>query len=267
MPLLKNNLIKGGDLNNAIVLVSQDIPDADMDHLRKVFNKPDIKVEGKGVLNHIAMHYMNEPARHKLLDIVGDFALVGTPLKAHILAARPGHKANVEFAAKIKAQIKSKRLKSVVRTFDLNKPAVYDINKISSILPHRFPFLLVDKILELTDTRVVGLKNVTMNEWFFEGHFPGNPIMPGVIQIEAMAQVGGILALSTVPDPENYLTYFMKIDHAKFKQKVLPGDTIIFDLELLQPIRRGIILMKGCAYVGDKVVLEAEMMASIVKKN
>ncbi|MBK8848041.1 MAG: bifunctional UDP-3-O-[3-hydroxymyristoyl] N-acetylglucosamine deacetylase/3-hydroxyacyl-ACP dehydratase [Bacteroidetes bacterium] len=267
MPLLKKNLIKGGDISNAIVLVDQPIPDSEIAELQKIFNKPDIKVEGKGVLNHIQLHFSNEPARHKLLDIVGDFATIGVPLKAHILAARPGHKANIEFAQKIKSMIKSKRLKSVVPKFDLNKPPVFDINRIASYLPHRFPFLLIDKIIELSETKVVGVKNVTMNEWFFEGHFPNNPVMPGVIQIEAMAQTGGILALNSVPDPSNYWTYFMKIEYAKFKNKVLPGDTLVFDLELVQPIRRGIVLMRGVAYAGDKVALEAEMMAQIIKKS
>lgn len=273
--LLQHNLIKGGDLDNAIVLVDKPVPDADLAHLRKVFNKPNVEVKGRGVLNNTTLHFYNEPARHKLLDIVGDLALVGTPIKAHILAARPGHAGNVMFAKKIKELIKAERTKAAavppppkkgaeIPKYDVSK-VLFDINDIMGILPHREPFLLIDKILELSPTHVVGVKNVSMNEDFFRGHFPGNPVMPGVLLVEAMAQTGGVLVLKTVPDPENYLTYFLRIDQARFKNRVLPGDTVIFVLHLLEPIRRGLCHMKGVAYVGDKVVMEAEMMAQIIK--
>ena len=261
--LLANNLIKGGDLNNAIVLVDKEISKEQIAHLQKVFHREDVQIKGKGVLNNTTLHHFNEPARHKLLDIVGDLALVGTPLKMHVLAARPGHSGNIAFAKKIKELIKSK--KKVNPTFDLNKPAVLNILDIQKLLPHRQPFLLIDKIMEITPESVVGVKNVTMNEEFFKGHFPDNPIMPGVLLIEAMAQAGGILILKTVPDPENYLTYFMKIDGVKFRNQVIPGDTVVFDLKLVSPIRRGICHMKGIAYVNNKPVMEAEMMAQIVK--
>ncbi|MGI8892343.1 MAG: bifunctional UDP-3-O-[3-hydroxymyristoyl] N-acetylglucosamine deacetylase/3-hydroxyacyl-ACP dehydratase [Bacteroidia bacterium] len=265
--LVKHNLIKGGDLDNAIVLVDRVVSQAELDKLAKLLNKPRVEVKERGILNNLELHFQNEPARHKLLDIVGDFALIGQPIKAHILAARPGHAANVEFAKKIKQLIKRDRLKKAVPAIDYNQQPIYDINQISAILPHKYPFLLIDKIVELTEHHVVGVKNVTMNEWFFQGHFPGNPVMPGVLQIEAMAQTGGILVLNTVTDPENYWTYFIKIEKARFKQRVLPGDTLIFRLELASPLRRGICHMKGVAYVGDKVVMEAEMMAQIVKKS
>lgn len=263
--LVKHNLIKGGDLNNAIVVVDREISQDKLDDLAKLLNKPNVQVKEKGFLNNTALHFQNEPARHKLLDIIGDLALIGQPIQGHILAARPGHAANVELAKKIKALIKSK--KGVVKKYDLNAPSLYDVNQVASMLPHRYPFLLVDKIIELGESHVVGVKNVTMNEWFFQGHFPNNPVMPGVLMIEAMAQTGGILVLSTVPDPENYWTYFMKITEARFKQKVMPGDTLVFHLSLISPIRRGICHMKGEAIVGDKVVMEAEMMAQIVKKS
>ncbi len=265
--LVKHNLIKGGDLDNAIVVVDRPISQQKLDELAELFNKPHVEIKEKGILNNVQLHFQNEPARHKLLDIVGDMALIGMPIKAHILAARPGHAANVEFARKIKQLIKSEKSKSTVPVFDLNAAPVFDINQISKFLPHRYPFLLIDKIIEISDTKVTGLKNVTLNEWFFQGHFPENPVMPGVLMIEAMAQTGGILILNTVPDPENYWTYFMKVDNARFKQKVIPGDTIVFDLRLASPIRRGICHMVGKAYVGDKVVMEAEMMAQIVKKS
>ena len=261
--LLAHNLIKGGDLNNAIVLVDKEISKEQIAHLQKVFHREDVEIKGKGVLNNTTLHYFNEPARHKLLDIVGDLALVGTPLKMHVLAARPGHAGNVAFAKKIKELIKSK--KKETPTFDLNKPAVLNIMDIQKLLPHRQPFLLIDKIMELTPTSVIGVKNVTMNEEFFKGHFPDNPVMPGVLLVEAMAQSGGILVLRTVPDPENYLTYFMKIDGVKFRSQVIPGDTVVFELKLITPIRRGICHMKGIAYVNNKPVMEAEMMAQIVK--
>lgn len=263
--LLQHNLIKGGDLDNAIVLVDKEVPKDKLDYLAKIFNRQEIEVKGKGVLNNTVLHHFNEPARHKLLDIAGDLALVGMPIKAHILAARPGHAGNVEFARKIKELIKEEKKKKTHPEFDLNKEPLMNINDIMKILPHRQPFLLIDNILELTKERVVGVKNVTMNEEFFKGHFPGNPVMPGVLLVEAMAQTGGILVLKTVPDPENYLTYFMKIDGVKFKNKVLPGDTVVFELKLLTPIRRGICHMKGIAYVRNKPVMEAEMMAQIVK--
>lgn len=263
--LVKHNLIKGGDLNNAIVVVDRPISQEKLDELSRLFNKPNVEVREKGILNNVQLHFQNEPARHKLLDIVGDFALIGQPFRGHILAARPGHAANVEFAKKIKALIKKER--NGVPKYNLNAAPVCDIQKITSMLPHRFPFLLIDKILELSSNHVVGVKNVTLNEWFFQGHFPGNPVMPGVLLIEAMAQSGGILVLSTVPDPENYWTYFLKITDTRFKQKVVPGDTVIFHLELITPIRRGICHMKGQAIVGDKVVMESEMMAQIVKKS
>lgn len=265
--LLQHNLIKGGDLNNAIVVVDKVVSEDELEHLAKLFNREKIAVAREGILNNIELRHQNEPARHKLLDVIGDLALVGMPLKGHIMAARPGHAANVAFAKKIKALIKKEKAKKNIPHYNPNDTPVYNINEIANILPHRQPFLLIDKITELSNKHVVGVKNVTMNEEFFKGHFPGNPVMPGVLQIEAMAQTGGILALSTVPDPENYWTYFMKIENARFKDKVLPGDTIIFRLDLMAPIRRGICQMRGTAFVGDKIVMEAELMAQIVKKS
>lgn len=262
--LAKAGLIKGGDLDNAIVLVERQYSEEELDEIAQLVGKErlDVKVERMGVLNTVKMHYENEPARHKLLDIVGDLALTGKFIKGHILAARPGHAGNVEFAKVIKTW--AKKQKGEVH-FDLTKKPIYDINDITKILPHRYPFLLVDKIIEMNDAGIVGVKNVTLNEPFFQGHFPDNPVFPGVLQVEAMAQVGGIFALSTVPDPENYSTYFLKIDKVRFKQKVIPGDVVVFALKLESPLRRGLVHMSGKAYVNGKLVSEAEMMAQIVK--
>ncbi|PWL24107.1 MAG: UDP-3-O-[3-hydroxymyristoyl] N-acetylglucosamine deacetylase [Fluviicola sp. XM-24bin1] len=264
--LAQNNLIKGGDLDNAIVLVEREnVSQEEIDHIAKVLGKEDknIKIEGMGVLNNIKLKFENEPARHKLLDIVGDLALVGRPIKAHILGARPGHSGNVRFAKVLKEYMK--REEKAGRHFDLTKEPLYDINDIEKMLPHRYPFLMVDKIMEIHEETIIGVKNITMNEPIFQGHFPSNPVFPGVLQIEAMAQVGGIFALSKVEDPHLYSTYFMKIDGVKFKQKVLPGDTIVFELRLLSPIRRGLVNMGGVGYVNGKPVVEAEMLAQVIK--
>lgn len=264
--LLSNQLIKGGDLANAIVFVNRAVSQEELNRLAQLFNKPSVQVMHEGILNNLELHHENEPARHKLLDVVGDLSLLGKPLKAHIIARRPGHTANTKFAALIRKQLIKDKKMSQAPFYDPNKHPVLDINQIKNILPHRPPFLLIDKIIEMTESRVVGVKNVTMNEPFFEGHFPDEPVMPGVLQVEAMAQAGGVLVLSTVPNPQDYTTLFLKIDHVKFRQKVVPGDTLIFDLKLAGPIRRGICHMEGVAYVGNKVVMEAEMMASIVEK-
>jgi UDP-3-O-[3-hydroxymyristoyl] N-acetylglucosamine deacetylase / 3-hydroxyacyl-[acyl-carrier-protein] dehydratase len=262
--LAQHGLIKGGSLDNAIVMVERPYTDEEIREILRLLGKEeiDVRVEGVGVLNTVKLQFENEPARHKLLDIVGDLALVGKFIRGHILAARPGHYGNVEFAKILK---KLARKKPDGPRFDLSKPPLYDINAITRMLPHRYPFLLVDKIMEMNQESIVGVKNVTLNEPFFQGHFPGNPVMPGVLQIEAMAQVGGIFALSQVPDPENYSTYFMKIDGVKFKQKVLPGDTLVFQLKLESPIRRGLVNMKGVAYVNGKEVCEAIMLAQVIK--
>ncbi|MFT6997534.1 MAG: UDP-3-O-[3-hydroxymyristoyl] N-acetylglucosamine deacetylase [Cryomorphaceae bacterium] len=263
--LAKNNLIKGGDLSNAIVLVEKERSQEEYQEIARMLGKEDldVKVEGIGVLNTVKLQFENEPARHKLLDIVGDLALVGKPIQGHILAARPGHAGNVSFGKIIKNLIKEEKKKGP--DFDLTKTPVYDVNQIMGILPHRYPFLLIDKILELDENAIVGVKNVTINEPFFQGHFPGNPVMPGVLQIEAMAQAGGVLALHNVEEPERWSTYFMKIDAVKFKRKVGPGDTVVFHLKLTSPIRRGIVQMKGTAYVNGLVVSEGELMAQIIK--
>ena len=264
--LASNNLIKGGDLDNAIVLVERkDIQQEELDRLAKLLGKEDLKIsiDGIGVLNSTKLQYENEPARHKLLDIVGDLALVGRPIKAHILAARPGHAGNVKFAKIIKEQIKKQENQG--RYFDLTKEPLYNIVDIEGMLPHRYPFLMVDKIMEIHENSIIGVKNITMNEPIFTGHFPGNPVFPGVLQIEAMAQVGGIFALSKVEEPHLYSTYFMKIDKVKFKQKIMPGDTVVFELSLLSPIRRGLVEMGGKAYVNGKIVAEAEMLAQVIK--
>jgi len=263
--LLDNNLIKGGDLNNAIVVVDKVIDKTEHARLAKIFNKPNVEVKEEGILNNLELHFPNEPARHKLLDVIGDLALVGKPLKAKIIASRPGHKANVEFARKIKQYVKEAKLKDVPK-YDPALPPVFDSVRISKTLPHKYPMLLVDKIIDLTDKYVVGVKQVTFNEHFFQGHFPGNPVMPGVLILEALAQTGGILAMQTYPDPENYDTYFLKIDQAKFKHIVVPGDTLVMKLELLGPIRRGLVEMKATAYVGNNIAAEALMLAKILKR-
>lgn len=263
--LLENDLIKGGDLNNAIVYVDKELSDSTMQKLKKAFKKEDIAVKPNGILDNLTLHWANEAARHKLLDVIGDLALVGTRIRGKVIANKPGHLVNTQFAKKLAKIIKAEK-RNNVPAYDLSLTPLMDIHQIMDILPHRPPFLLVDRILELSDTHVVGMKNVTMNENFFVGHFPGAPVMPGVLQVEAMAQCGGILVLSTVPDPENYLTYFMKMDNVKFKQKVLPGDTLIFKCELITPIRRGICHMQAYGYANGKLVVEAELMAQIARK-
>jgi len=263
--LLENDLIKGGDINNAIVVVDKPVTKEEMTRLAKVFKRDKIEVKSEGYLNNLELRFPNEPARHKLLDVIGDLALIGYPIKARIIANRPGHSSNVEFAKKIKQYIKKNKNIKDVPVYDPSATPVYTLEQIEKTLPHRHPFLLVDKIIELTDTSIVGVKNVTFNEWFFPGHFPGNPVMPGVLQIEALAQTGGILCINAMPKGE-YDTYFLKINNCKFKQMVKPGDTMLLKLELMAPIRRGICEMRGTVYVNGKVATESELVAQVVKR-
>ncbi len=263
--LAKAGLIKGGDIDNAIVLVEREnVPQEELDELAKLLGKEDLDIKIQGnTLNNISLKFINEPARHKLLDVIGDLALVGKPIKGHILAARPGHSGNTSYAKIIKQIMKEQAKKG--KYFDLDKEPVYTINDIEKMLPHRYPFLLVDKIMDIHENGIIGVKNITMNEPQFTGHFPSNPIMPGVLLLEAMAQVGGIFSLSKVDEPHLYSTYFMKIDGAKFKRKVIPGDTVVFELELISPIRRGLVNMRGKAYVNGQLCTEADMLAQVVK--
>ncbi len=263
--LLSHNLIKGGDLENALVIIEKETTQERLDQLSEIFNKPQKKYTGPGILNEQDLTFPNEPARHKLLDLIGDFALAGVRLKGRFTAKRPGHHANKEFILKVRSEIKKQNRSIKAPRVNLTETPTHDIMSIRNILPHRPPFLLVDKIMKITDTEIIGVKNVTMNEPFFQGHFPTEPVMPAVLIIEAMAQTGGILALNTVEDPENYSTYFLKIDDAKFKQKVIPGDTLVFHLKLVNEIRRGIVNMKANAFVGKKLVAQGLLMAQIVK--
>lgn len=262
-PLIQNNLIKGGDLDNAIVIVENEISDEELARLSALFDKKNVKVK-EGYLNNLKLRFSNECARHKLLDMIGDLALIGTRIRGRIVAYKPGHYANTEFAKLVRKQIKRNQAKPWFK-YNVNAEPLYDINRVREMLPHRPPFLLVDKVLYVDSQRVVGVKNVTMNEPFFVGHFPSEPVMPGVLIVEAMAQCGGILALHDIPDPENYSTYFMKIDGVKFKRKVVPGDTLQFELKLAEPIRRGIVLMDARAYVGDTLATEAVLMAQVAR--
>ena len=261
--LLQNNLIKGGDLDNAIVIYDQKVSQEALDKLADMMNVPHQNIQELGYINNEPLVFDNEPARHKLLDVIGGIALIGKPIKGRVIATRPGHSINNKLARIIRKQIKLNDVQAPI--YDPNAEPVMDINRIRELLPHRYPFLLVDKIIELGKNYIVGVKNITTNEPFFQGHFPQEPIMPGVLQVEAMAQTGGLLVLNTVDEPERYSTYFMKIDGVKFRQKVVPGDTLILRLELLAPIRRGISTMKGYVFVGDKLVSEAEFMAQIIK--
>jgi len=261
--LLKNNLIKGGDLNNAIVFINRDVGQEELDKLAALFNKPKVKVKPNGILNNLDLIYQNEAARHKLLDVIGDLALLGMPIRGKVTAYRPGHQANTEFAKKIKQLNNSNMLKKP--PFDIYAKPYYDINDIKKILPHRPPFLLVDKVLTMSDNHIVAMKSVSLNENYFVGHFPDEPIMPGVLQVEAMAQAGGIFVLNSVDEPELYSTYFLKINDVRFRSKVVPGDVLVFSIELSAPIKRGICSMHGKAYVGDKVVMEGHLVAQIIK--
>lgn len=267
--LLSNNLIKGGDLNNAIVVVDKPVTQDELDRLAKVFNKPSIEVKKEGILNNLDLRFQNEPARHKLLDMVGDLSLCGMPIKGQIMAARPGHAANVAFAKKLKQVIKKeqRRKSEGPPAYDPNVKPLYNTPQIAKLLPHKHPFLLVDKILSKDEKSVTAVKNITFDQWFFNGHFPGEPLFPGVLQLESMAQAGGVMILSGVDDPENYGTLFLKIENARFKDKVVPGDTLVMKMELTEPVRRGLCVMRGRAWVGEKLVCEAEMMAQIVKIN
>lgn len=263
-PLFKQNLIKGGALENAIIIVEKEYPQEEFDRIADIFNKPHL-VAKRGILNNIDLQFSNEPARHKLLDMIGDLALTGKRIKGKIVAKRPGHLANTEFAKQIRQIVKFEQKNGVAPRYNPDELPVKDIQDIMNLLPHRQPFLLIDKIIHVDETSIVGVKGVTANEPFFVGHFPGEPVMPGVLQIEAMAQVGGILALSNVENPKEWSPYFLKIDNVRFKQKVVPGDTLIFKLELITPIRRGIVYMRGQAFVGTTLVMDAEMMAQLVQ--